>query len=82
MATTINGHPPSFVNAQDKVDNIMDRDASKGRVAVHTFNPDAPPEEKAAAAGKAKDKLKSVNDSDSAGTAGAPRGKSLLCVFA
>lgn len=42
----------------------LDKDAKNSRAAVHTFNPDASPEEKAAATGKAKDKLKPVNEAE------------------
>ena len=33
------------------------------RVATHSFDPDASPQQKAAAAGKARDQLRSVKDS-------------------
>ncbi|KAJ7169501.1 C2 domain-containing protein [Mycena filopes] len=40
------------------------QDSANGRVAVHSFDPEAKPSEKGAAAGKARDQLKSVkNDS-------------------
>ncbi|KAJ3718444.1 C2 domain-containing protein [Lentinula raphanica] len=42
-------------------------DAAKGRVAVHTFDPDASPAQKAAAAGKAKDQLKGVQQKSDEG---------------
>lgn len=45
-----------------QADDILKQDADKGRVAVHTFDADASPAEKGAAAGKGRDKLKSVND--------------------
>ena len=48
---------PIPVNAQAKVNGIVEQDAAKGRVPVHTFDPDASPEAKAAAAGKEKHKL-------------------------
>ena len=38
-------------------------DKSKG-VAVHSFDPDASPKEKAAAAGKARDQLKDIRPKD------------------
>lgn len=44
-----------------EVDNILQHDADKG-VAVHSFDPAASPAEKGAAAGKARDQLKSVID--------------------
>jgi hypothetical protein len=37
-------------------------DKANGRATVHTFDPDASPEEKASAAGKARDKLKPVKE--------------------
>ncbi|KAF9026598.1 C2 domain-containing protein [Rhodocollybia butyracea] len=42
------------------VADVLAHDAANGRVAVHTFDPDASPAQKAAAAGKGKDQLKSV----------------------
>ena len=42
------------------VEDQLKQDASKGRVAVHTFDPDASPAQKAAAAGKGKEQLKGV----------------------
>ena len=49
------------LDAQDQVNGIINEDRSKNRVAVHTFDPEAPPQEKGAAAGKARDQVKSVN---------------------
>ena len=46
--------PPAV---QAKVNGIVEQDAAKGRVPVHTFDPDASPEDKAAAAGKTSAKL-------------------------
>lgn len=37
-----------------------------GNTPVHSFDPDASPEQKAAAAGKARDALRSVKDSSTA----------------
>ncbi|EPQ61056.1 tricalbin [Gloeophyllum trabeum ATCC 11539] len=51
-------------SAQAEVNDMVEKDAEKGRVAVHSFDPEAPPEEKAAAAGKARDQLKSVSQKD------------------
>ncbi|CAL1696266.1 unnamed protein product [Somion occarium] len=48
--------------AQTEVNGIVQQDAAKDRVAVHTFDPDATPNEKAASAGKNIDQLKSVQD--------------------
>ena len=71
MATLAqDGMPPE---AQAQVVGIVARDAAKNSVPVHTFDPDAPPAEKAAAAGKAKDKLKSVNSDGDAGAGGKGR---------
>ncbi|KAI0724221.1 tricalbin [Cerioporus squamosus] len=44
-------------DVQAKVNGIVENDAAKGRVPVHTFDPDASPESKAADAGKQKQKL-------------------------
>ncbi|PFH50760.1 hypothetical protein AMATHDRAFT_144179 [Amanita thiersii Skay4041] len=40
--------------------SILQKDANKNQVPVHSFDPDAPPEEKASAAGRSRDKLESV----------------------
>ncbi|KAG6866873.1 hypothetical protein C0991_008810 [Blastosporella zonata] len=45
---------------QAEVNGLLKRDEDKG-AAVHTFDPAASPEEKGAAAGKGRDKLKSIN---------------------
>ncbi|KAF5384758.1 hypothetical protein D9757_006278 [Collybiopsis confluens] len=42
------------------VDDVFKDDASKGRVAVHTFDPEASPAQKAAGAAKAKENLKGI----------------------
>ncbi|CCM00332.1 uncharacterized protein FIBRA_02362 [Fibroporia radiculosa] len=57
MAANGHGAPPSQ-QAQAQVDRIVHADTAKDRVAVHTFNPDASPQDKAAAAGKPRDQLK------------------------
>ena len=44
-------------NVQAKVNGIVEQDAAKGRVPVHTFDPDASPESKAADAGKQAQKI-------------------------
>ena len=44
-------------NAQAKANGIVKSDTAEGRVPVHNFNSDAPPEEKAAAASKDKQQL-------------------------
>ncbi|KAI0344135.1 tricalbin [Trametopsis cervina] len=53
--------PPNPLTAIQEVNKIVNRDEAKNRVAVHTFDPEASPEEKGRAAGAQKDKLKSVN---------------------
>lgn len=57
-------------NGQAEVNNIMKQDADKGRVAVHSFDPAASPAEKGAAAGKARDQLKSAKTQESTGGQG------------
>ena len=62
------------MDQQAQLNGIVQQDAAKGRVAVHTFNPDATPQEKAAAAGKSRDQVKSnTNRDDSAGGKGEPQ---------
>lgn len=78
MATT-NGHPPPPIDAQAKLNGIVSQDVSKGRVAVHTFDPDASPQEKAAAAGRAKENLKNPNTNDVNNTTA--RGNFILLVL-
>jgi len=76
MATdTSNG---SQQNANAELHNILEHDASKG-AAVHIFDPDASPQQKAAAAGKQSGQLKSVATHD----VGAQfnKGALLLCLF-
>jgi hypothetical protein len=64
--------PPGSAHAL--VDNIVKQDAAKGNAPVHTFDPDSSPQEKASAAGKARDKLKPVYDN----IAGAERSMSSM----
>ena len=52
-------------NAQAALDTIVAHDTAKSAVPVHTFDPDVPPEAKAAAAGKGQDKLNNVNKGQS-----------------
>lgn len=52
------GEVSTSPHAEAQVNGIVQEDAAKNRVPVHTFDPNAPPEAKAAAAGKGKDKLK------------------------
>ena len=56
MATNHPAGDPA-TDAQAKVNGIVQNDQAKQRVPVHTFNPDSSPQQKAAAAGKAKTKL-------------------------
>lgn len=49
--------------AETHLHDIMSHDASKGAV-VHSFDPDAPPEQKAAAAGRQRDQVKSIVQQD------------------
>ncbi|TFK41292.1 C2 domain-containing protein [Crucibulum laeve] len=49
-------------NGHAEADAIMKQDADKGRVAVHSFDSNASPSEKGAAAGKSRDQLKNVKD--------------------
>lgn len=75
MATLSDGASPTL-KAQAQLNGIMQQDASKNSVPVHTFNPDASPEAKGAAAGKGKDKLESVMPDAGAGGTGESRVKS------
>ncbi|KAJ3567153.1 hypothetical protein NP233_g6551 [Leucocoprinus birnbaumii] len=59
MAT--NGAAPPIPT---QLDALLKQDADRNRVPVHTFDPDASPQEKAAAAGKARDQLQSVTSDD------------------
>lgn len=65
MATLQPVQTPAQQEAQAEVNSIVQEDAAKNRVAVHTFDPDASPQEKAATAGKNRDQLKSVTDKPS-----------------
>ena len=67
---SVDGAPIS-PSDQAKVNGIVEHDAAKGRVPVHTFDPDASPEEKAAAAGKNSGKLGLNNDDLKASAKGA-----------
>ncbi|KAJ6575507.1 C2 domain-containing protein [Mycena sp. CBHHK59/15] len=63
MAT--NGAPNG--DSHKQLDAILQADAAKGSVAVHSFDPELPPSQKGAAAGKARDQLKSVNNDSGPG---------------
>ncbi|KAF5377486.1 hypothetical protein D9615_005116 [Tricholomella constricta] len=54
-------------DGEAEVNGIMKQDVDNGQVAVHSFDPSAPPNEKGAQAGKARDQLKSVQASEAAG---------------
>lgn len=66
MASSNGALDPS---SQAQLNGIQHQDEAKGAV-VHSFNPDASPQEKAAAAGKARDQLQSVSKDESAGGKG------------
>lgn len=55
-SASVDGAPVSQ-QAQAKVNGIVQQDAAKGRVPIHTFDPNSSPESKGAAAGKGEDKL-------------------------
>lgn len=61
--------PSSTIRAHAQANDILQSDAAKGNVAVHSFDPDASPAEKAAAAGKARPKpnTASLENSNSGG---------------
>lgn len=61
MASSLPTNGPS---ASAQANDILRADAKKGNMTVHTFDPDATPEQKAAAAGKGRDQLKSVVDTN------------------
>ncbi|KDQ54885.1 hypothetical protein JAAARDRAFT_37997 [Jaapia argillacea MUCL 33604] len=65
-----NGLAPPSQEAQAQVNGIVQRDAAQGSVPVHTFDPNSTPQEKAAAAGKARDQLKPISQKDPKATAG------------
>jgi hypothetical protein len=51
--------PANAIHAHGQANDIVQNDASRGNVAVHSFDPDASPAEKAAVAGKARTQLTS-----------------------
>ena len=57
-------------NALAEVNAIAEHDAAKDKVPVYTFDPNAPPEAKAAVAEQGKDKLKSDKDTNGNGGIG------------
>lgn len=63
-------------NGQANLDALR-QDEQHGRVAVHSFDPDTPPKEKAAIAGQARDQLKSVTGKSAA----LERGMAAHCPF-
>lgn len=56
--------------ARAEVNGTLPSEEQSSRVAAYSFNPDAPPQEKAAAAGKGAEQLKSVQDQPGAGETG------------
>ncbi|KAI0308025.1 tricalbin [Multifurca ochricompacta] len=52
--------PTSVIRAHAQANDILQKDAARGNVAVHSFNPDASPAEKAAVAGQERSKLSGV----------------------
>ncbi|KAI0080049.1 tricalbin [Panus rudis PR-1116 ss-1] len=54
-------------DSQATVNGLVQADVAKNRVAVHTFDPDTSPQEKAAEAGKGAEQLKGVNDTSALG---------------
>jgi hypothetical protein len=48
------------IRAHGQANDIVQKDASRGNVAVHSFDPDASPAEKAAIAGKARQQVTST----------------------
>ncbi|THH27082.1 hypothetical protein EUX98_g7106 [Antrodiella citrinella] len=57
-----NGLQAQQDGAQHQLNGIVQNDTDKNRVPVHTFNPDANPQAKAAAAGKNSDQLNGVTN--------------------
>lgn len=53
--------------AYAQLNGVIAKDQDKQRVPVHTFDPDASPEEKASKAGKGRDKLDAANVSEPGG---------------
>ena len=63
MASSLppNGLPAAnAVHAHAQAKDILQKDAARGKVAVHSFHPDASPAEKAAVAGQARSQLSST----------------------
>jgi hypothetical protein len=63
MASSLppNGLPSAnAVHAHAQANDILQKDAARGKVAVHSFHPDASPAEKAAVAGQARTQLSST----------------------
>lgn len=69
MAT--NGAVPISAAQQDA---ILKQDAEQNRAPVYTFDPDAPPQQKAAAAGKGREQLQSIVADDKKRPATAEKG--------
>lgn len=66
-------------NANAQLHNIVNHDASKG-ATVHSFDPDASPQQKATAVGKQRDKLESATKHKQDGSAQGEKGALLFCL--
>lgn len=75
-SASVDGAPVSQ-QAQAKVNGIVQQDAAKGRVPIHTFDPNSSPESKGAAAGKGEDKLGLENADVQTGAKGMPAAQPL-----
>ena len=62
MATATAAH-----NGEPQLNGLIQEDKQKQSVAVHTFDPDATPEQKAAAAGKGRSQIEAGKDNDAGG---------------
>ena len=70
------------IRAHSQANDILQNDAARGNVAIHSFNPDASPAEKAAVAGQARSQLSSViPDKPSDGGRGRPFSLWVRCVM-
>ena len=74
MASSLPPNGLSSVRAHSQANNIVQKDAAKANVPVHSFDPDASPMEKAAAAGKARTQLNSTTAASPEVSNGGARG--------
>jgi hypothetical protein len=77
MASSLppNGVPPANpIRPHTQANDILQMDASRANVPVHSFDPDASPAEKAAVAGKARTKLSGPATASMENADGAARG--------